>query len=221
MRRFLAPLAIALASYACAPNNAAQVRAERSLTLGIPGAAYRPSGSVGVGITGSYTPEQKTTIDNTKSGLNSVVESGSDESPESQREVTATSYTLSPFIQYFPWASSAFFVGGGATFSRAYYKYDEETVDSTSLNPQYGEVNYETKAVYVGVPVGFAWIWAPGFSITLDVGPRARISYSSTVTRDGSGRDVSSAEREKTTSTIDSLEPRYTLGGSGMIGWSF
>lgn len=214
-------IAISGAFFACAPTNAEAIRKDKSLTLGLPGASFRPSGSVGIGFTGSHTAEQKTTVDNSKSGFASITAVKKDENPDAQREVTASTYSISPFVQYFPFATSAFFVGAGATFNRAYYKYDEETVDSTSLNPQYGEVNYETRSTYVGVPVGWAWIWTPGFSLTLDFGPRARITHTSAVSRDGSAQNVSSNERDKTTQTIDSLEPKYTLGGSGIIGWSF
>ncbi len=213
-------LATSLSFFACAPSNAAAIRKDRSLTLGLPGASYRPSGQIAVGATGGYTSEQKTTVDNNKTGFASVV-SNKDENPDSQRELVMSSYSINPFLQYFLWDTSAFFIGAAASFNRANYQFDEQTVDSTSLNPQYGEVNYETKSTYVGVPIGWAWIWTPGFSLTLDFGPRARISRSTTVTQDGSSKNVSSNERDKTIDTIDSLEPRYTLGGSGIIGWSF
>lgn len=217
----LIAVAACLSFFACAPTNAAAIRQDKSLTLGLPGASYRPTGKVGVGVTGGHVAKQKTTIDNTKTGFGSVVSATADENPGAQREVEASTYTVSPFLQYFPWDTSAFFIGAGATFNRAYYHFDEATVDSTSLNPQYGEVNYETRSTYVGVPVGWAWIWTPGFSLTLDFGPRARVSRTTNVSRDGSQNEVSSKERDKTIETIDSLEPRYSWGGSGIIGWSF
>ena len=71
------------------------------------------------------------------------------------------------------------------------------------------------------MPVGFAWIWESGFSLTLDVGPRARVSRTAEVTRDGHDEGVSAKERSSTLNTLDSLEPRITYGGAGIIGWSF
>jgi hypothetical protein len=207
--------------FACAPSNARQVRQDLALTVGYPGASYHPGGTFALGATGNYVPNQKTTVDNSKTGMDSVISAKKDENPEDKREVVSTSYWISPFVQYFPFDSSAFFVGAAATINRSYYKFEEETVDSTTLNPQYGEVNYETKSTYVGVPIGFAWIWESGFSLTLDVGPRARVARTSEVSADGSSSYVSSKERDKTIETIDSLEPRYSWGGSGLIGWSF
>ncbi len=213
----------ALSTFACAPEHASKVRQDKSLTLGLPGVSYRPNGKIGVGVTAGAASNQKQTVDNSKTGLSSVIGSSNDANSDEadQRQVVSSFVQISPFVQYFPWDTSAFFVGVGGTYYRGSYKFNEEKVDSTSLNPQFAEVDYQTRSNYIGVPLGWAWIWESGFSLTLDFGPRARVSRSAELTKDGKDEGVSSSERDKTVSTIDSLEPKYTYGGSGIIGWSF
>jgi hypothetical protein len=225
--RRLAPALVVVAALAlthCAPERARAVREDKSLTLGLPGASFRPTGKISIGTTLGYAHRAKTTINNTETGMGAIDITPDDDSAdldEDERELYTSNVTVSPFVHVYPWDSSAFFFGGGISYSKSNYRFSEERMDSTALAPTYTDVAYDSTSTYVGVPVGWAWIWESGFSLTLDVGPRFRVSRTQEMRDDGEASGVNSQSRDRTVETIDSLENPVTLGGSGIIGWSF
>lgn len=227
MLRRLAAFAVifaALSTTHCAPERARAVREDKSLTLGLPGASFRPNGKISIGSTIGYSNKAKTTIDNSDKGMGAVVITPSndgDPGAEDERDLYTSNLTVSPFVHYYPWDSSAFFFGGAVSYSKTSYKFAEERMDNTTLAPSYTDVSYDSTSMYVGAPVGWAWIWESGFSLTLDFGPRFRVNRNEAMKENGDSDNVNARSRDKTLETIDSLESPVAIGGSGIIGWSF
>jgi hypothetical protein len=225
LSRRLAPLclvAVAQLLVNCAPERARAVREDKSLTLGLPGVTYRPHGKIGVGVTMAGISEAKTKIDTQDSGIKSSIVSSDDKSdhPDAIRDVKQSNVDVNPYVQFFPFDTSAFFIGLQGTYQRAWYEFEEERSDSTSLAPTYTDVKYRTKSNYLGVQAGWAWIWESGFSMGVQAGPRVRVSHQGEYANEGD--DVNTDKRDKTVETIDSLEQGVRLStGLGIIGWSF
>ena len=205
----------------CAPNNARAIREDRSFTLGLPGVAYRPNGSVALGTTiGSSKDKQK--LNTAEDGIEAVTNKASDENKVAfEREVEGRSFTVSPFFHYYPWDDSAFFIGLGGSYTSTKYTYAEETEGSTALAPTFTEVAYNSNTSYVGAPIGWAWIWENGITVSLDFGPRVLVSQSGSYKNDGLAGEVNEEKRDRTTEVIESVESPVTFGGSGIIGYSF
>ncbi len=193
-------IALASALSSCAPERAEALRAEKSLTLGVYGASYRPTPKVGIGATGNYANREKTTVNTQERGIATITKqySISPNTYESNREIEVTHWRFDPFVQYFPWSTSAFFLGVAGRFDRATYRFDEETQGSTSLAPAYTDVTYDVDSVYVGVPAGWAWIWESGFSLGMDFGPRFRVQTAVDYRNDGTSGGVNSDKRDNT-----------------------
>lgn len=216
--------ALACMSSACAPERAEAIREDKSLTLGLPGASYRPTGKLGVGVTGSYGHREKMTVNTKERGVTALAVNFDTNRPstlEGDKEIDASHTTINPFVQYFPWSTSAFFVGVGGSFYHATYRFEEETEGSTNLAPSYTGVSYDINSTYIGVPAGWAWIWESGFSLGLDFGPRFRVNRDIAYRNDGASSGVNRGKRDETVATIDSLERPVNWGGTGIIGWSF
>lgn len=207
-----------LAAAHCAPERARAIREDRSLTLGWPiGVSYRPTGKVGIGTRFTAISDEKVKVENTDKGTSTLI-AFTDGS--TSRDVTHSQTNISPFVQVFPWDTSAFFVGGSGSYRRATYKYDEE-VAGWSAAPTYTNVSYQNTSTYVGAPVGWAWIWTPGFSLTLDAEPRWRAARSTSYSNNGEGNQVNVAQRDSTKHAIDGTESAFELGLDFLIGWSF
>ena len=200
----------------CAPERAMAIRQDKSLTLGLPGASFRPNGKVGIGSTFAWGTSDSTVTPKAQDGTTLV------STPANDRLVTTKETQISPFVQYFPWDTSAFFVGAGASYRMSKLSYDETRTGSTGLAPSYTGVAYNRNSTYASVPLGWAWIWNSGFSLTFDFGPRVRVSQSTSYTKNGAGDGVDADQRDRTVKAINQSESFANLGGgSGMIGWSF
>lgn len=218
-------LALALLCAHCAPERARAMREDKAFSLGAPivfsaALSYRPTGKFGVGLAGSALNDRKSTIDASKTGI-AAVSVSNDTAETDKRELSTSSYEINPFVQIFPWDSSAFFLGVAGAYRNARYRYQEETEASTTLAPAYTAIKYETTSSYVGVPVGWAWIWGSGFSLSFDFGPRFRVNKEQDLANDGATSGVSTTKRDHTIGIIDDLEPKVAWGGSSLIGWSF
>ncbi len=218
-------LALALLCANCAPERARAVREDMAFSLGAPivfsaAVSYRPTGKFSVGLAGSALNDRKSTIDASKSGVAAITVSDQT-APTDKRELSTSFTELNPFVQVFPWDSSAFFLGVAGTYRNARYRYQEETEASLAAAPAYTAIKYETTSSYVGIPVGWAWIWGSGFSLSLDFGPRFRVNKEQKLANDGTTSGVSATKRDHTIGIIDELEPRVAWGGSSLIGWSF
>ena len=211
----------------CAPDRARQLREEKSLTLGLPlGVTYRPNGKVGLGLTGG-TGQTANKIDSVGDNgdpvsMGSSVSTSTSTTPKDGERVVKEHYTeISPFVQYFPWDTSAFFVGAGGTYKKTASNFQENTADSTTLEPSYTPVSMESKSIYFNVPVGWAWIWTPGFSLTLDATASIPVSHSNTYDNDGTTGKVNETNRNKTVDAIEKNQTSISMALGGMIGWSF
>lgn len=210
----------------CAPDQAAKLRAEKSLTLGYPGVSYRPNGKVAVGMTGAYSSMGTKVTESTDDGKMSIsgvtTSTNTTPSTEGDRVIAQKTTQLNPFVQYFPWDTSAFFVGAGASYQTKTSRFDEKTSSWTLAEPAYAPVTTNTTTTYLAVPVGWAWIWGTGFSLTLDFGPRIRMSQSTKFTNDGSTAGVDADRRSRTVDAINDQDSRLSLGGaSSILGWAF
>jgi hypothetical protein len=207
--------AAAVASTSCAPERARAIREDKSLTLGYPGATYRPNGKIGVGATFGGLSDHKSTITpEAPAGMTL------DAHQAAKRTVVTSETDINPFVQFFPWDTSAFYVGVGGSYQKAHVSYDElrggENLDGATTS-----VEYQRSAMYVGVPVGWAWIWAPGASLTLDFGPKFLVSKSNAYTKDGSAGAVDVAQRDRNVKTIDKEGASQVILGNFLLGWSF
>lgn len=204
----------------CAPTNAHAIRQDKSLTLGLPGVSYRPTGKIAVGSTFDLAHEEDLDLNTTPKDSKGK----RDELPENDREITKRTVGVRPFVQYFPWETSAFFVGAGAQLYSNKYRYNEFQTGASLTNPSYAEVEYATKANYMTVPFGFAWIWPNGFSFTADIGPRVYVGGSGTLTNDGTNEGVDEAQRDQTIKRIMEDEKQVYLFSAfptAVIGYSF
>lgn len=222
IQRLLFLLAVSQFALACAPSRAKAVREDKSLTLGYVGMSYRPTGKISVGTTYSGSAETTSKMTDVSDGMGGLtVSSGRNETAYADRDVKTSYSVISPFVHYYPSDTSAFYIGLGASLYSSRSEFGEETANSTTLAPEYTDVDYQTKANYIGAPVGWAWIWESGFSFSLDFGPRFRVDQSTSYGNDGSSSDVDAAKRDETKDYLDSRRPVVAMGGNGIIGWSF
>jgi hypothetical protein len=217
------PLLLVLAPLAshCAPQNAEAIRKDKSLTLGLPGLSYRPTGKFAVGSTFSSLSGQKNTVKVDNSTSSGVIGATGETKAPTSRVVTTSETVISPFVQYFPWSTSAFFVGAGGSYYTAKMKYDEDRMGSPNLEPSLTSVAYSRNSTYVGVPFGWAWIWTPGFSLTVDLEPQWRVATSDKYKDDGTSDQVNTDNRDRTVKAIDGLETAMNTTLGFLIGWSF
>jgi hypothetical protein len=210
----------------CAPQRANALRDDKPLTVGLVGVSYRPNGRIGIGTTYSGSAETNEKMSESSSGASGIISiSGKPAEKEpafAERDVTSSYSVFSPFAHYYPIDTSAFFVGIGASIMSSRSKYNEETTGHTALAPEYTEIDVKRNATYLAVPVGWAWIWESGFSLSLDFGPRFRVSSSSSYGNDGSAGSVAVDKRDTTKEYLDNREPVMAVGGANtIIGWSF
>jgi len=200
----------------CAPSQAQAIRQGRNTTIGLLGASYRPTGTFGVGVTGQFGSDEFS-VDKSKKER-----ATSDTDKANLRDVAERSEAVAPFVHYYPWATSAFFVGAGARFSTLKYTFEEENSQSTALAPSYSEVKYNVASTEVHMPLGWHWIWESGFTAMLDFGPRMNVAYKGRFTDDGSESGVSADQRDRTAESIDRVNRNgVRFGGTGLVGWSF
>lgn len=223
MRARLALLLLASTTLVhCAPQRARAIRDDKLVSVGYPGVAFRPTGKVAVGSTFSWGFDVKAKMDEASQNLGVLTSSApkDEEAAADERELTYSYSSINPFVQVFPWDDSAFFVGIGASLVRSSYYVEEETIGSTALAPTTTGIGYKTKSSYVGVPIGWAWIWENGLSLTADLGPRFRVGRDAELTEDGSASDVDIAKRDATVEKLDAVERPVHFGGL-FLGYSF
>lgn len=209
----------------CAPQRANAVRDDKSLTVGLVGVSYRPTGKIGIGTTYAGSGETNEKMSESSSGAGGIISFNSKaeekETAFDSRDVKTSYSVISPFAHYYPIDTSAFYVGLGASMLSSRSKFNEETSGSTELAPEYTEVDFKTNATYVAVPLGWAWIWESGFSLSLDFGPRFRVNASSSYGNDGSSNSVAADKRDASKEYLDNRVPVMAIGGNSIIGWSF
>ena len=200
----------------CAPSRAKMVREQRNTTIGLLGASYRPTGAVGIGISGGAA---KKDIDIDRDKKSYATNKSDDVNVRSMSETTST---FSPFVHYYPWETSAFMVGAGLNISKNKYVYDEEKEGSTTLAPTYSEVKYEVSSTEIHMPLGWHWIWENGVTLMLDFGPSVNVAYKGKYSNDGSENGVKPEERDRSISALDNTKQGgLRFAGASLIGYSF
>ena len=207
---------ISLQSSGCAPSRAKMVREQRNTTIGLLGASYRPNGNIGVGVAAGASKDN-VEIDREKKSYATKSTDDID-----TRKMAETSSTVSPFVHYYPWETSAFFTGVGANIIKRTYSFDEEKDGSTTLAPSYTEVQYNVSATELHAPLGWNWIWENGITLMLDFGPSMTVAYSGKYADDGSGNGVNSGARDQSVSALDRAKRGgLRFAGASLIGYSF
>jgi hypothetical protein len=200
----------------CAPSRAKMVREQRNTTIGLLGASYRPTGNVGIGVAGGAAKNDIEIDREKKSYASNKTEDAN------IREMKETSTTVSPFVHFYPWETSAFFWGAGVNFTKNRFQFDEEKEGSTSLAPAFTGVTYESTATDIHVPLGWHWIWENGVTVMLDFGPSATVAYSGRYTNDGGDDGVNAAQRDQSVEALDRAKKGgLRFAGSSIIGYSF
>lgn len=187
----------------CATDNAAQLREERQFSIGVWGAGYRPNPDIGVGLTGSMSSD----------GSNGF---GSNFMEISKRNVNQSGQSIGLSVVKFPWKTSAFCFGLGISTSKGEVAFDADVVDGSS---EMTRVKYTRSATYVGVPIGWYWIWEKGITFALNLGPNYRIAHKTSLAQDG-GAKVDAGQRDDFISSMENSN-RITWGGFGLMGYSF
>jgi hypothetical protein len=194
---------------ACAPTNAREIRELRPTSVGLLGVAYRPNGDHAVGLVGGAIGTSLP-----------AAPIGADADDQEERDTKLrSSASIGAFYHYYPMADSAFFVGAGFTHSSQSYSFNERTNSYSDSNKDTTKVKFSSKATWIGVPLGWGWIWENGFTLILDLGPRVRVGYSKSYSDDGEDDDVDTDRRDDYVEDLDGR--KFTVGGGGLIGYSF
>ena len=212
----VACLLLPLAS-SCAPEKAKSVRQARNLTLGLLGVSYRPTGDFSVGMNGAVG--NKTKVELKKKRDDSSESFVPDGDLTFDRDTKKSYQTINAFAHYFPWDSSAFFVGAGLEYDQSKYYFNEQIDGSTALNPLLTDIEYGNKAVYATMPFGWEWIWESGFALTLNLDLRHSVSDQTSYAKDGSQQKVAVDSRD---AVVQELDRNHWFGaGLGIIGYAF
>jgi hypothetical protein len=190
----------------CATDDAAKLRAEKPIEVGLLGGMYRPDDNKGFGLAANVEksiPAPTSFFDTDKN---------EEKDPEI---VQATEFNL--FYHHYPWETSAFFVGASAVQRESTFKFDEPRTAGGGDE----EIKFTNKSTYVGVPLGWSWIWDNGISLLLDLGPRYKVSEERTFSNDAED-EVSSTSRDDTVNDLEGKYlPKLSIGAAGLIGYSF
>lgn len=200
---------------AIAPERAKAIREDKALTLGLPlGAIYRPNGKIGLGTGYSGFQTKEKAKPEASSDLTL------DASSKTERELSGRETDINAFIQYFPWDTSSFFFGAGATYRKSKLSY-QETVAGSTLTEDSTNVSLERTSTSVGVPVGWCWIWQPGFTFQLAATPSVVASRKTTLSDDGTDGNVDQEQRDRTLKGLAKNQGVLSVSAGLLIGWSF
>ena len=206
----LLPLITLFTTISCATDNAEKVRQERPYTVGYLGGGYRPKGNMGINVYPSYT--------SARFGNSPSTESSSLFKEETDRDLNLKDFNFSGSFIYFPWHTSAFNMGISVKKGTSTLSYNADGATSTAVSSRIN-VEYQRSYTTIGIPVGWYWIWENGFTLSLDFGPRWRVTNSLSWNYDG-GTAVNQSERDSFQSKMENVNA-FTLGGAGIIGYSF
>jgi len=187
--------------FRCATDNAAAVRQDRPFSIGILGAGYRPHADIGMGLHGSVSQDSPAPADSSKFD---------------ERKMKERGQSIGFSFVTFPWKTSAFCFGLGVNTGKGKVSFDADVVGSSTEKTR---VEFNRSMTYVGVPVGWYWIWENGFTFFLNFGPNYRVAHKTSLTKDG-GLTVDAAQRDDFISSIEDAK-RVAWGYYGLMGYSF
>ncbi len=203
----------------CATDQAAKVRNDRSSTVGIWGAAYRPTGSVGVvaDLQGMVSKNSsRSHID--ESG---EVQSGRAKLDNLQEVKSTDSRGVDIGVHVYPSQKSAFFYGLGVERKKRTVMFESHNVGSSLVDPSFSNVEVSDQTISVGPSVGYDWIWPNGMSALLDIGPRWEVSKSRSVSQDVSEREIDATRRDLAIKKIDESRGLSLLSPRLIVGYSW
>lgn len=219
---FLAIAVLLPINLACATDQAEKLRSERSVSIGsdlslsVLGGQYRaksnPNLGFDVAVSRSVHGIGYSEISNPGNLFSNALN-------DALRNVKVTGYTVDGGVSWFPFSNSAFRTGLHLSVEQAQTVFSALLKDSTS-SAELPRVTYDRQAVYVGIPVGWHWLWDNGITWGLDVGPRLRLTSKKTIENDG-GPTADAADRDK---YIADAEDRRKVLFGGLItylGYSF
>ncbi len=186
----------------CAPTQAFKIREDRPVTLGLVAAMVRPNGNHSLGL--SYGANKTSSEEDIKG--NKVAGLVSTPSTEATLKETSEGSHIALNYHYYPWQTSAFFIGMGVEGHRN--KYTNKLISGTDANQadELVEINNST-STSVSIPMGWAWIWGNGFTFVLDLGPRLKVSE----------------KFKEEAGPLQDLRNKgnLTIGGGAVLGYSF
>lgn len=214
-RQVFLGLALVLLAGSCASDQAASLREAKPNQLGIANYGYlrRLSSNQAAGLTFDAGSGQAFY-------MKAATEDGEWLTSEDEgKDPKISHFNVNFFAHHYPWETSAFFVGLGYAYKEQDFSFKEPLSEDAT---QKIKIKYTDMASYVGVPLGWAWVWDRGFSLTLDFGPRWRVSHRRHIEESGMDQ-VNLTSRDD---TMDELEETYIgrseLGGGTMLlGFSF
>ena len=207
-------VATLIAIEACATNNAQKVRESRSVTATIlmsPGAIYRPNGHVGIGAVYSANRAKNDTV--AHSDVSSK-EFGED----SFKTQETRSKGLDAFVHYYPWSTSAFFMGVGFKNETSEYSVAVDQNVAT-LEEADSNLKYSSRVTKVKVPVGWSWIYENGFSVLFDFGPVVSVKEQGSTS--GSANSQPSQRKDLLVKDLSRDSRGPLLDGILTLGYSF
>lgn len=214
-------LGLGLLMSGCATDQAAKVRSDKPATVGIWGAAYRPTANVGVvgnlsGLVSAETNHQH--VDET-----GEIKSEKSDEPGAQNIKSRGSQKVDLGLHLYPSQKSAFFFGIAANKRKNQTEFETPNEGSSLASPSFSNVQVSDDIIAVGPSVGWDWIWTNGVSLLVDVGPRWDVSRKREVTDDSTqSNKVDVDQRDKLLKKIDNSSGLGTLLYPQLIlGYSF
>jgi len=214
MLQFLSVAAALIFTQACATTGADKMRAQRSVTATVfptVGAIYRPTAKVGLGATlSSYVREDEQ--------LSHSPENMKNFGSETFNVQESRSRGTNAFLHYYPWTTSAFFMGAGIKTESKNYALAVNNDGSALESDAATNLTYSAKVKKIRVPLGWNWIYESGFSMLLDIGPNVAVSETATSLVKNDQLDATKKEMLISDLSRDSrgalLEPVFSLGYS-------
>lgn len=208
---FVFALCVVVSATSCAPTMAGKIRENDPVTLGAWGAQYRPAKNLGLSfVSSSQTNDSLGTKNKSYAHGEDILDK------KARREGRDLFYS----VLWYPFESSAFFVGGGVMSRRVTTYFNEKTQSGD------GEVSVraEDSGIAMGVPVGFTWIWQSGATFHMDIGPHFYLSKTRRYTSGEDGSGVDESARDETMRWINSqhiYDNEKVRATNFILGFSF
>jgi hypothetical protein len=211
---FISSVTLIVLTQACATTGAEKIRAQKSVTAAVfptIGAIYRPTAKIGIGATISASVRENDELTHSEENMK-------DFGSETFNVKESKSRGTNAFLHYYPWSTSAFFLGAGVKSESKNYSLavsnDGTTLDSISpVN-----MTYSASVKKIRVPLGWNWIYESGFSMLLDIGPNVAVTETATSLLKNDQVDATKKEMLISDLSRDSkgalIEPMFTMGYS-------
>ena len=222
----LLPALAGLLMASCATDQAAKMRAERKTTVGsdlissLLVAEYRPAENYGVdfayrkGVLGIQNDLPPSLLGATKGPCYPSLDSSC---VRSLYQTSMNSFTAAG--SWYPWATSAFRVGAGLTYSTGVTSFNSPQANADAT---WSQVKYKRSSTYLNLPFGWNWIFETlgGFTLGWDYALNYRMLNSSSLTESG-GSTIDTADRDAYFKRFENNQKVVYGSVLSHIGWSF